>query len=215
MVIGANDAKYNDPLYGILPQLRDRSSLILVEPISSLHPIIRNHMAEIDYEDFEIIPSIVSSTDGEDVEIFCIKEEYWSKVARTYSKPDWPEYRAPLGVSTIHYGKLRNWFHQARQNPEDQAEDAIEKFNFKTQTIESLVNASGTQPDIIQIDIEGEDADAIIATDWNKIRPSIIYFEGNRVTKSARAVKEHLAKYGYHTLWTTNNGLAIRVNDDG
>jgi FkbM family methyltransferase len=172
-VIGANDGKHADPLYGILEQhLAPRVELLLFEPQTQLIPYLNANLAFVENK------RIFNHAVGEpgELTLHVIGEAHWEALQPRYAK-DWPLYRAPTGVTSASRDNLRKWIAELR--PDLDPEPMIETVKVPCSPLVDALEAKGIAPeiDVLQIDTEGHDDTVIHNCDLARTRPAIVNCE--------------------------------------
>lgn len=174
MIVGANDGKYNDPIYGVLQANPDSTNVLLSEPLNVLLPYLKDHYAH--HPNTEIRNVAVGSEAGE-LTLYFIKKEFWDSVDVSYAD-GWPQYRAPTGIATSDRENVVSW---AAENVdvETEPEEIVAVSTVPVERPGSLVTQSGILNglDVLQVDAEGMDAEIVIAALNDGLRPIIINFE--------------------------------------
>jgi FkbM family methyltransferase len=209
VVVGANDGKINDPIYELIrTKLAQRVRLLLVEPQTSLIPIIE--------QNYDFLPSkrLVNCAIGEEgeLELYTIKKEYWGRLDVPYAR-GWPAYRAPTGVTSANKKHLVGWLktYLGDHDPDD----VIEIIRVPSKPLTRVLHEENfpEQIDILQVDVEGNEDIAIFSADLARTRPAIVFFESKHIaSERAQRLNEYLAAQGYKTFRMGGDTLAILEN---
>ena len=210
--IGANDGKWNDPLHRFLIEQRHRTNVLFSEP--------QPEIAEILEETYRAHPSIrvfvgVVSPAREELLLYRIWPQLWDKTFMPYLN-EAPSYRAPSGFASTdrshverHVRSLR-W--RSNRKPLTSSE-AIEALPVRTATMPDLLeDFPDFDPiDLLQIDVEGTDAQLVFAALDADIFPLIINVEiGHLVAGQVDALQSKLKSHGYQFTNTGMDLLAVR-----
>lgn len=209
VVVGANDGKINDPIYELIrAKLSERVRLLLVEPQTSLIPIIE--------QNYDFLPSkrVVNCAIGADGELklYTVKEAYWERLDVPYAR-GWPAYRGPTGVTSANkdhlVGWLKNYF------GDHDPDDVIETIRVPCKPLTRVLHEEDfpEQIDLLQVDVEGNDDVVIYNADLAHTRPALVFFESHNLNpERARRLDEHLAAQGYGAFRMGGDTLAILEN---
>ena len=211
VVVGANDGKINDPIYELIrDKLSERVKLLLVEPQTSLLPIIEKNYA--------FLPSkrVVNCAIGEDgkINLYTIKEAYWERLeGRVPYAKGWPAYRAPTGVTSTNKENLVDFVRSYLFDHEPN--DVIEAIRVPCKTLTRVLHEEDfpERIDLLQIDVEGNDDVVIYSADLDRTRPALVFFESKLLAPDrAQRLEEHLSAHGYGTFQMGDDTLAILEN---
>ena len=103
--VGANDGKYNDPIYDFVRDNQERTQIALIEPQEEFIPYLKENYS---YHSQADIYNKAVGVQQESFELYRIKKEYWDAIDPSYGG-DWPDYRAPTGVTTSDRQRLVEW----------------------------------------------------------------------------------------------------------
>lgn len=176
--IGANDGVSNDPVW---PFVRDFGwSGIMIEPIPHVYADLAKNYAN--YPDVRCVNSAVSQADGE-ATIYTVKME-----GSSFSKAhQFSTFRKEVLLSQ-------------QRNVSNIAELIIET-KVPTLSFETLLREfapPNREVDILQIDVEGYDAEVIRMIDFSKLKPKIIHYERCNLSKDDQVdCATRLAAQGY------------------
>jgi len=192
--VGANDGVINDPLYQFLRAHPDRTQVILVEPQEDLIVALTEAYA------FHPRKAIVQMAVGAMgcMTLYRVRKKCWPDLVLPYGK-DWPDYRAPTGVTSGQRERLLHWvrkYYQGALAPEA----VIETVEVDSVPTAILIQRTGLfdRLDVLQIDAEGCDDLVIRASDIAALRPRLIHFEAAHLGAARLAtISEELEVLGY------------------
>lgn len=208
--IGANDGCINDPVYNFVKSAPDRVDIVLVEPQEDLIPYLRQSYA------FHPNATIVQGAVGPPgtLELYAVDRAYWSALKPISYARDWPDYRAPTGVTSAERAHVHKWLTQHLKRPDD-ADEAIRKFKVPCMDVAGLIAETGSEKgiDVLQIDAEGFDDEVIYNANLETLGPSVINFEVAHMPKDRlSSLAAHLQRHGYRMNRYDNEALAIRCS---
>lgn len=203
VVVGANDGRYNDPLYDLVKgYLVDRVNMLLIEPQSSLIPII--------YDNYNFLLRTSSQLRVVNVAVGCkgfldlyvVKQEYWEAINPSYAQ-EWPIYRAPTGVTSSSKDHVVKWVrsHLHAIDPDV----AVEKVTVPCESLTDIMQKEKFESKIgiLQIDTEGAESDVIRSANLSETKPALIFFESKHLSKDELdEIEKHLysLRYSIHRL---------------
>jgi len=207
--VGANDGKYNDPIYEFVKKRKNSTNIILIEPLEMLIPYLK--------ENYEYHPSaeIFNKAVGErentsSIYLYRIKKEYWDDIDSRESVPD---YRAPTGVTTSNKDRLFRWASENVQS-ESEPEHIIEEFEVEMIQPRDILNQSDIMEDVqvLQVDTEGMDDKVVYSFLEEGIRPNIINIESKHLSRDKRKkYDKRLSELGYEIYdYVSGEKLALR-----
>lgn len=208
VVVGANDGKYNDPIFDLIKtRLAERTSLTLFEPQSKLIPFLEQNYAFHP----DLIAQNIAIGPSDALVLHAISEKYWEKMQPAYAT-GWPVYRAPTGVTSSDRAAVAAW---AAGFLEDSAEfdQVIERIEVSSShLIPALLSVRRpARVDILQIDAEGFDDQVIYSCDIKNTQPSVIYFESKSLKESRKAdLTKFFVETGYVAFEGREDTLCIR-----
>ena len=209
--VGANDGKYNDPIYDFVKANENTTNIILIEPLETLIPYLEDNYEY--HPSVEILNKAVGDGGGtSSIRLYRIKREYWDDINAGYGN-SWPDYRVPTGVTTSNKNRLIQW---ASENVESdlEPEHIIEGFNIETITPSEIIDQSDILDSVhlLQIDTEGMDDKIVYSFLESNIRPNIINIEKKHLSKAKQEEYDaKLSKYGYEVYdYTSSEKLALR-----
>jgi FkbM family methyltransferase len=204
-VIGANDGKLGDPSFGFAERYKDRTSVLLIEPQSSLIPQLAKNYAF--HPRHRIHNGAIGLTDS--LTLYSIRPEYWDRVQPSYAS-NWPSYRAPTGITSTLRSHVELWIRNVSNlNPDD----LIESYEVPCQSLTSLLKDLNETPeiDVLQIDTEGTDDLVLSACNLEATKPRIIIMETNHLGAIKEAeLNTIMSRSGYISMLGTMNSLFIR-----
>lgn len=186
--VGANDGKYNDPIYSFLMSHKKSTRALLIEPQEEL----LNYLSEAysNHPNITIWNGAIASS--EKLSLFRIKPKFWDKFKVPYFK-NVPPYRAASGLTSsnkehiIQSCKLflpKNIYLEEAieevQVPGEKLLPLLKKLNFNYNI------------DVLQVDTEGADDEVIYNCDITAIKPVLISFEHQHLDIER---KENLIKF--------------------
>jgi len=209
--IGANDGKYNDPIFDFVKEHKDYTNIVLVEPLEEIIPHLESNYAG--HPSSEIFNKAVSWDDSSEVKLYRIKRKYWSEIDVGYGK-DWPDYRVPTGVTTTDKSQLVQWVSKNIQ-PDLNPNQIIESYDVSAIRPKSILSKSGlvNSVDLLQVDAEGIDDKIVYSFFEDEIYPNMINIEIKHLdTQSKKVYSEKLSNEGYRLYeYSRSDKLAIRL----
>jgi len=184
--VGANDGKYNDPIYKFVKENRENTRIILTEPIIKVIPYLKNNY---DYHpSSEVYNTAIGSSCESKLKLYGIKEEYWDDINVEYGD-NWPDYRVPTGVTTSNRDRMLNWVSNNVEVPNSSR--AIEVYDVNVQTPDHVLEQSNLMQeiDLLQVDTEGMDNEIVYSFFDCNIYPNIINIEKKHLTSDE--IKEY------------------------
>jgi FkbM family methyltransferase len=208
VVIGANDGMVNDPIYGFAMGMARKTNILLIEPNKFLLPHLR--------ESYASHPShqIANCAIGQEgvLTLYAVKEAWFDRFQPAYAK-GWPLYRAATGITSANRDHVGRALLREGINPDD----AIETLNVPSQALSPLLAELNWPPsiDVLQIDAEGYDDSVIYASNPQRTRPKLIYFENHNIPQARMdSLVNHLASLDYRTYAIGGDSLSVdsRIN---
>lgn len=210
VIVGANDGKINDPIYDFIKVHPSRFKIILVEPNAALIPILEENYK---FHPAKIIANCAVGY-GESITLFSIKKDYWPRCQPAYAKQrNWPEYRAPTGVTSSHREHVIKYIR--KYLPTTSEEEAIEEFIVPCMELSDLLDSSGSSSslDVLQIDAEGADDQVLYSSNIEETKPTLIYFEIKNMSMDNKTeITDWLANLGYFLINQGGDVLAIKAD---
>ena len=192
VVVGANDGRINDPVFAFAKQFTDSTELFLVEPQKALLPHLRGN-----YE-FHPRTTLINRAIGPagSVTLYSVDELAWPRLNVPYAK-DWPAYRAPTGVTSGDKGHVQRWLQKYGPKGED-VDSLIAEQAVQCAPLPKALGRKVVSIDVLQVDTEGMDDAVIYNSGIDELKPAIIYFEAENLSKERLAkLKDYLDSRGY------------------
>lgn len=210
VVVGANDGRFNDPIFRLVKnELTHSSEVVLFEPQKLLIPYLAENYA------FHPAHTIVNAAVGPECELslHVVKPEAWPLLRPAYAR-NWPEYRAPTGVSSGERDAVLKWIRKTAPEIED-PEVVVSEVRVPCAPLPDALRRIGLSPevDVLQVDAEGLDDEVIYASEIGLSRPSVIYFEDANMPKARKDALHGFLKRDYRLLAVDRDILAIRRRD--
>lgn len=208
--IGANDGKYNDPIYDFVKNYKKSTNIILVEPIRTLIPYLKENYSY--HPSSEIINKAIGGPESSSIQLYGVNENYWSNIDAGYGE-NWPDYRVPTGVTTTDKHQLLHWISENVQSDAD-PENIIEKFDVEVAQPNSIIDQSQNinNVQLLQVDAEGMDDEIVYSFLEDNIHPNIINIESRHLSKKrVQKYDQKLQNYGYEVYdYTSSEKLAMQ-----
>ena len=207
--IGANDGRINDPIYEQMVTFRTATKILLIEPqddvVDHLKKNYRFHpQATVWNGAIGSTPSLV---------LYRLKQRYYDVFTRRYLQ-DSPSYRVPTGFTSADHDHVLR--HIAGNLPaEITPQEAIESVVKPCARLVDVLRAAEWEEkeiDILQIDTEGMDDEAIYASNLDVLQPVIINFEYRHIRGSRLQTLASVLKSLGYTLVTYNESDALAIN---
>lgn len=171
--VGANDGKYNDPIYDFVRDNQERTQIALIEPQEELIPYLEENYSYHSYAD--IYSGAIGLENGS-FELYRIKKEHWGAVDAGYGD-DWSDYRVPTGVTTSDQQQLAKWVSENIQSNRHPNE-IIEQYSVEMVRPSSILKKSEMDSVcLLQVDTEGMDDEVVYSFFKEDIYPNIINIE--------------------------------------
>lgn len=204
--VGANDGMTNDPLHGFLKKFPERVRVIFVEPQEQLIPYLE--------ENCRFLPEkrIINAAVGPDqaLTLYRVSKDAWGELHTPYAR-DWPVYRAPTGITSVHRDHVDQWLgrHYKGKKPRSEVVETVSVESFDIRTLLDRA-AIFDRLDVLQVDAEGFDDEVIYAASVETLRPKIINFElGNLAPEKSARLLRYLGENGYIVSREGIDALAI------
>lgn len=206
--VGANDGSINDPVYNFVKSAPDRTDILLVEPHEDLIPYLRENYA------FHPNATIFQGAVGPPgrLELYAVDRAYWRALKPIPYARNWPDYRAPTGVTSAKREHVHAWLKKHLRDSKD-ADRAIRSFQVSCMDIAGLLVETGieTEIDVLQIDAEGYDDTVIYNANLDTLKPRLINFESAHMPQDRlSALETYLHGQGYRVAKFDMDALAIR-----
>lgn len=205
--IGANDGRFNDPIYPFVCENLDRTRILLIEPQSTVLPYLKSNYANH--------PNAVTANNAigpaGEITLYAIAPDAWADCKVTYADPEWPPYRAPTGITSTNREMVVQWarnYYKGRRP----SESVVIALPVTSVGLVQVIGATGftTPVDLIQVDAEGFDDQALYNSDLETYRPTLINFESKSLTSDSLArLAKYLEDLGYELFHTGPDTLAI------
>lgn len=188
--IGANDAQTKDPISNFVRNNFDRTSILLIEPISKVMEKLMNNYS---FHNHAIFVNSAVSSKNESFELFMISKE----LQEPYKQKTGVD---PSLCSSRYKEYVTNHICQIFKINRDEAEKEIISISVESRTLYTILeNVSfPEQIDVLQIDANGCDDNIIYSANIDTLSPKIInfdclFFDKRRLNK----VCNHLSRLGY------------------
>jgi len=194
--VGANDGKYNDPIYDIVKKNADITNIILVEPIYQIIPYLEKNYSY--HPSASIVNKAVGQRNDKSLKLYGVKKEFWKKV-KTGSNNNWPTYRDPTGIVSYDKRHVKRWI---AENVEDRSDpskilDSFEVEKIRPKKIANKIDKS-SKIHILQVDAEGMDDEVVYSFFGDNIYPKVINIERNHLShEDIEEYKKTLTNNGY------------------
>lgn len=206
--VGANDGLYNDPIRPLFRRNPDRMQLLLVEPQTSLIPVLRSTYA--DHPNVTIANCAVGA-EGE-LLLYSIDPAEWSHCQPAYAA-QWPIYRAPTGVTSTSREHVLGWLHKYYSGRRP-IQDVVVARSVASKSLMTLLKEQDWPEsiDVLQVDTEGYDDEVIRHSDIDLTTPALVNYEHMNLSDARRERLESFFRqsgYGLHR--GTQDTMAIRT----
>lgn len=205
--VGANDGSIGDPIYPFVQRLKERTSVILIEPQKTLIPhLTKNYQT---HPNHHIFNGAVGP--GGTLTFFSVAEEFW-RALQLPDNPEWPDYRAPTGATSTSRSHVEQWLEVHLPSDID-PDNAIESWTTECLPLPDILQRLGLDEkiDVLQVDAEGFDDEVIYHSAIERTAPRLIHFESQHLdTDRSEALRSFLAERGYLVFSSdSHNQLAI------
>jgi FkbM family methyltransferase len=203
VVVGANDGRFNDPIYGFAMRMAARTRMLLIEPNRSLIPYLQaNYQSHPDHR-------IANCAIGEEgtLTLYAVKPEWIDRYQPAYAQ-GWPHYRAATGITSANRDHVAEALLREGINPGD----AIERLHAPCHQLSTVLASQGmdTQIDVLQIDAEGYDDAVIHASTISVTKPKLIYFENHNIPQPRmELLSSYLSSENYRLYALGRDSLAV------
>ena len=203
--IGANDGKFNDPLYSFLMRYRERTEVLLVEPQSSLIPMLSENYKE---HPAHVVANFAVGTKGT-ASLYAVDDQCWGDCVVPYEVG--PPAHRPSALTSGNREHVAAWLrdYYAGPLPLDQV---IKTLTVETMPLVNVLDRVGFEPsfDVLQVDVEGYDDEVIYQCDLQRFAPKIIHFEHCWLSADRfRRLTDSLSDLGYAIQSEKRDTLAI------
>lgn len=196
VVVGANDGRINDPIYSFAKRFRESTELFLIEPQKTLLPYLRAN-----YE-FHPRTRLINCAIGPPgvITLYSVDDSVWSQLRVPYAK-DWPAYRAPSGVTSGDRDHVQRWLQKHGPKGVDVDSIITEQVVQCAQLPEVLRRCAPVDTiDVLQVDAEGMDDLVIYNSGIEELKPCILYFEAENLSKDRLAKLIYFLRQRGYTL---------------
>ena len=204
--VGANDGRINDPIYRFAKRHRDQTKITLIEP----NPLVIPHLSK-NYRfhpDHEILERAVGPAGK--LTLYTVDPSVWSSLEIDYAE-DWPDYRAPTGVTSANIEHVRKWLERSGFISSG-ADSAISEISVESLPIAEMLNKD-EMVDVLVIDAEGADEQIILENVKDGFLPSVIQFESLHLSAGRLSqLLNFLENLGYFLQHDEHNVLATFVD---
>lgn len=183
VIVGANDGKFNDPIYQVLADYRDRTRVLAIEPQRALIPILEHNFAW--HPRFAAHCAAVG--DGGTMTLYSVAPDYWDDLVVPYAV-GWPRHRAPSGIASGDRARVISWIERFLPDPAKH-DAALDEQQIVAEALPAIIERAGFagRTDILQVDVEGFDDVVLLNSDLPKLRPKLIRFEHKHLDAERRA----------------------------
>lgn len=202
--IGANDGVQNDPLRGFIVSNANIRAL-LIEPQATPYARLAALYAEDDRVE---VANVAISGERGTLRLFSLKEEYWEEYNKRSSGLN------PSGFTSASHEHVVSRIGKRLGLSRDEAAARIEELVVECVPLHELVENRGFPEkfDVLQIDVEGFDAEIVESIDLDRHSPAIISYERRHLGRERhRALASLLRDAGYQCVPTGNDVCALRV----
>jgi FkbM family methyltransferase len=205
VVVGANDGRFNDPIYSFVLENRTQTQILLIEPNKFLLPYLEANYSQ---HPSHQVANCAIGEEG-DLILYAVKQEWFSHFQPAYAK-GWPPYRAATGITSAHREHLEIALQRESLNPDA----AIETLTVPCKQLGSLLTeiAWPSPIDVLQIDAEGYDDAVIYAADLQHTKPKLIYFENHNIQVGRLEIlQQYLTHKHYQVHQINGDSLAVHA----
>jgi len=205
--IGANDGRFNDPIFPFVSKHIDRTRILLVEPQTQIIPFLRANYAA---HPGAIVANNAVGPEGE-MTLYAVSDQYWGDCLTPYADHDWPSYRAPSGITSTDRDRVVAWARKYYRGPLA-AESVVIGLTVQSLGLPRLMELSGFDSpiDLLQVDAEGFDDQAIYSSEVEKLLPAIINFENQHLSaQRQRDLQTFLSDLEYEVIKDKVDTIAI------
>jgi FkbM family methyltransferase len=205
VVVGANDGRFNDPIYSFVLENRTQTQILLIEPNKFLLSYLEANYSQ---HPSHQVANCAIGEEG-DLILYAVKQEWFSHFQPAYAK-GWPPYRAATGITSAHREHLEIALQRESLNPDA----AIETLIVPCKQLGSLLTeiAWPSPIDVLQIDAEGYDDAVIYAADLQHTKPKLIYFENHNIQVGRLEIlQQYLTHKHYQVHQINGDSLAVHA----
>lgn len=208
VVVGANDGKWNDPLYPWLTIASQKPQVLFCEPQLEIVERLSKNVSSLCESTIEACA--ISSHDGQ-FSLFRVRPRYWQNMSTTYMT-EAPAYRAPSGIASADRQRVES-FVQKFSGLEPEV--AVEELVVPAYRMGSLLrkNTGFLGFDVLQVDAEGHD-DIVVTSSLEDARPLVVLFESTGLSPDKVAALHNLSQsLGYRAFEMGRDTLLIAGRD--
>jgi FkbM family methyltransferase len=171
--VGANDGRINDPIYEILMNHKDSTSILLIEPQTEVIEFLTHNYRS--HPNF-IIANVAVGPE-KDLTIYRLKPELWNVFIKRYLQNS-PTYRVPTGFTSNVKNHVKNHI-KGNLPPSIEESAAIECIKVPSYSLLEIIKNHNfsIKIDLLQIDCEGMDDEVLYCCNLLETQPEIINFE--------------------------------------
>ncbi|MEA5443560.1 FkbM family methyltransferase [Cyanobium gracile] len=203
VVVGANDGKTNDPIYGFAMRRSGATRILLIEPNKPLLPYLHSNYSS--HPSFQIANCAIGKEGT--LTLYAVKPEAWDLFRPTYAK-GWPSYRAATGITSA----IKSHLEEAMVGQNLDSDSMIDTLIIPSRNLNSLLEELKwpTHIDVLQIDAEGYDDEVIYNSSLSSTRPRLIYFESHNMSaEKGKSLKGYLSRLSYNNFCLGGDTLAV------
>lgn len=207
--IGANDGANRDPIYRFVRQFPERTSILLIEPQEYLMPYLEENYG------FHNNKKIFNGAIGPDgiLKLYVVNKSCWDDLDVPYTK-GMPQYLGPTGITSSNREHVRRWLSRylKKQNGKVDIEAAILEMDVPSTQLSRLLREMdfGQAVDVLQVDVEGYDDQAIYHSNIDELMPKVINFEACHLPpERLEKLVSFLEERGYFVSHHGSDALAI------
>jgi hypothetical protein len=208
--VGANDGKYNDPIYDFVKSHKESTNIILVEPVQTVIPYLKNNYSF--HPSSKIVNKAITNQKSSSIRLYGVDQEYWDEINAGYGE-DWPDYRVPTGITTTEKDRILRWVSENIKT-DDEPENMIKPFDVQTIQPKSLINTSEIIDNIqlLQVDAEGMDDQIVYQFFKSGLYPDIVNIENVHMDQNKKEkYDQKMENEGYNVYnYTSREKLALR-----
>lgn len=220
--IGSNDGFFFDPLFFTLRNLGWKTEILLVEAQSDLMPTLQNTYNF--HQKATFANEVVS--DGANKDFYSFKPEYYQYYNAKLQEQgyfigaDIQDYMSPSGVASLHREVILKHYNEFFDNKDLSFEDVINVENMPTITLENLLSKYefSSDIDLLCMNVQGEEINILENSNWDLIKPNMIFFEYAHNTKEEqKRIKKLLLAKGYkleELTWVRQELLAVKKDQE-
>lgn len=208
--VGANDGKYNDPIYDFVNENKDSTNIILIEPITNVIPYLEENYSY--HPSSEVVNKAIGDQESSSIRLYGVDQNYWDDIDARYGE-GWPNYRIPTGVTTTNKDQMMQWISENVRSDADPG-DIIEEFDVEIAQPDSLIAESQNMDDVqlLQVDAEGMDDEVVYSFLEADVYPDIINIESKHLSQERQQKYDRkMQNEGYEVYdYTSSEKLALK-----